>query len=116
MSEFSQRLVNARNILGWSRKRAVSEIGIPYPTYSGYEQGLREPDIKTMAKIATALHTTTDYLSGKTDNPNIPGTQSPTSQDLDKMLDDARSYDGKPMTKHDRVLIKQYLEALYGDR
>ncbi|MFY0930542.1 hypothetical protein ACOQM6_09295, partial [Lactobacillus paragasseri] len=32
--------------------------------------------------------------------------------DLDEMLDNAHSYDGKPLDDHDRELIRQYLNAL----
>ena len=39
MSVFSERLTETRKMMGWTRKRAVSEIGIPYQTYSNYEQG-----------------------------------------------------------------------------
>lgn len=53
MSVFSERLTEARKMMGWTRKRAVSEIGIPYQTYSNYEQGKREPDINTITCLLT---------------------------------------------------------------
>lgn len=107
MSIFSERLKTARNNKGWTRKRAVSELGIPYPTYSGYEQGNRQPDIETMKKIATAYDTTIDYLTGKTDNP------SPMSDEI-KQVDLKNdpvvlSYGGKPISKEDMDIIKAIL-------
>lgn len=117
MSIFSDRLINARRAMGWTRKRIVSEIGIPYPTYSNYEQGKREPDITTIAKLAEKLNTSTDYLLGRTDDPS-PGinefeNKEITDADLDKMLDTAHSYDGKPMNEHDREIIKTYLKGYF---
>ncbi|MCT3401230.1 helix-turn-helix domain-containing protein [Lactobacillus helveticus] len=117
MSIFSDRLINARKAMGWTRKRAVSEIGIPYPTYSNYEQGKREPDITTIAKFAEKLNTSTDYLLGRIDDPS-PGTDKTedgeiTDADLDKMLDSAHSYDGQPMNEHDREVIKSYLKGYF---
>lgn len=113
MSVFSERLTDARKAMGWTRKRAVAEFQLPYQTYSNYEQGKREPDIKTMKQLANKLNTTIDYLTGVTDNPNLP---SVSNTDLEAMLDNAHSYDGKPMDDHDRALIKQYLEALFSQR
>ncbi|RVU69836.1 MULTISPECIES: helix-turn-helix domain-containing protein [Lactobacillus] len=113
MSVFSERLTTARKAMGWTRKRAVSEFSLPYQTYSNYEQGKREPDINTMKRLAYKLNTTTDYLTGAVDN---PAPASVTSSDLEDMLNDAHSYDGKPMDEHDRALIKQYLEALFSQR
>lgn len=113
MSVFSERLTAARKAMGWTRKRAVAEFQLPYQTYSNYEQGKREPDIKTMKQLANKLNTTIDYLTGVTDNPNLP---SVSNTDLEAMLDNAHSYNGKTMDDHDRALIKQYLEALFSQR
>lgn len=73
-----------------------------------------DPKGTDLAKVANILHTTTDYLLGRTDNPSIPDANSSiTDADLDEMLDNARSFDGKPMTDHDRELIRSYLKGLY---
>ena len=73
-----------------------------------------DPKGTVLAKVANILHTTTDYLLGRTDDPTIPESNSSiTDADLDEMLDNARSFDGKPMTDHDRELIRSYLKGLY---
>lgn len=79
MSVFSERLTNARELKHWTRKRAVAEFGIPYQTYSNYENGKREPDVDTIAKMAKRLDTTIDYLLGNTDNPNPIDRQGNTA-------------------------------------
>lgn len=76
MSLFSARLIEQREKMGWTRKRAVSELGMPYSTYAGYEQAHREPDIDTLKLIAKKYETTTDYLTGNTNDP------SPASNDV----------------------------------
>ncbi|OUP14870.1 hypothetical protein B5F30_06745 [Lactobacillus johnsonii] len=74
----------------------------------------KQPSVASLTAVANVLHTTTDYLNGLTDNPSIPeGNSSITDADLDEMLDNARSFDGKPMTDHDRELIRSYLKGLY---
>lgn len=115
MSLFSERLIEQREKMGWTRKRAVSELGMPYSTYAGYEQAHREPDIDTLKLIAKKYETTTDYLTGNTDDPSPASSNASaiTSTDLDKMLDNARSFDGKPMSDHDREIIKNYLKGYY---
>ncbi|MCT7895190.1 MAG: XRE family transcriptional regulator, partial [Lactobacillus gasseri] len=46
----------------------------------------------------------------------IPDKPTVTEADLDEMLDNARSFDGKPMDDHDRALIRAYLKGLYDNK
>lgn len=71
MSLLSERLIEQRNKMNWSRKRAASELQIPYSTYAGYEQGYREPDIETLKNIAAAYVTSIDYLVGQASTSNV---------------------------------------------
>lgn len=66
------------------------------------------PSIDKVEKVADYFNVSTDYLLGR----NEP-SKSVTDTDLDEMLDNARSFDGKPMTAHDRELIRSYLKGLY---
>lgn len=115
MSIFSERLTNARELKHWTRKRAVAEFGIPYQTYSNYENGKREPDVGTIAKMAKTLDTTADYLLGATDDPS-PRSSNLSSTDLADMLDNVRSYDGKTFDEHDKELLTTFLKGLYADK
>lgn len=75
------------------------------------------PSIDKVEKVANLFDTTTDYLLGRTDDPSIPNKkQTITDADLDEMLDNARSFDGKPMTPHDRELVRAYLKGLYDNK
>lgn len=79
-----------------------------------YKWQRQNPKGIDLAAVAQVLNTTTDYLLGNTDNPSIPEPKTTvTDADLDEMLDNARSFDGKPMTDHDRELIRSYLKGLY---
>lgn len=110
MTLLSERLINARKLKNISRTDIAKNLKIPYSTYAGYEQGLRQPDIETLAKIASKLETSTDYLSGKVDDPD---PTSSINYDLDKMIDNARSFDGKPLDDHDRELAREILKKIY---
>ncbi|WP_270254093.1 helix-turn-helix domain-containing protein [Lactobacillus johnsonii] len=77
-----------------------------------YKWKTSAPSIENASKVAKVLNTSADYLMGKTDNP-APVSDKISDADLDEMLDNARSFDGKPMTDHDRELIRSYLKGLY---
>ena len=115
MSVFSNRLKVMRENAGWTKTYVANRLHLPLTTYANYEYGNREPDINTIGAISTLFNTSNDYLMGKTDNPE-PKSSNLSSTDLEDMLDNAHSYDGKPMDDHDRALIKQYLEALFSQR
>ena len=74
-----------------------------------------DPDMNTLGKLANILDTTVDYLTGNTDNPD-PKSSNLSSSDLAEMLDNVRSYDGKPFDDHDKELLTTFLKGLYADK
>jgi transcriptional regulator with XRE-family HTH domain len=54
-------LLKKRNI---SQKELATQIGVTEAAMSRYIAGTREPKPEVLANIATALHTTSDYLLG----------------------------------------------------
>lgn len=54
-------LIKKRNI---SQKELATQIGVTEAAMSRYIAGTREPKPEVLANIATALHTTSDYLLG----------------------------------------------------
>lgn len=70
-----------------------------------------KPSIDKLEKIANYFHVSTDYLLDRDSQKD-----KQTDEDLNEMLDNARSFDGKPMTEHDRELIKSYLKGLYDSK
>lgn len=67
------------------------------------------PTGANLTKVADYFGVTTDYLLGRTDNPNP--TQERVPDDLDKMLDNAMTFGGKPLTEIDRAAIRAYMEG-----
>lgn len=113
MSIFSKRLEAERKKAGWTKTYTAKMLKLPLTTYANYEYGVREPDINTISVISNLFNTTNDYLMGKVDNPNSSESNNVTDTDLDSMLDNAHSYDGKPMNDHDREIIKTYLKGYF---
>lgn len=56
------RLRSARDDLGWSQSRLASELGITQPAIADWERGEKEPSARNLARLATALSVSTDWL------------------------------------------------------
>ncbi|MDR6555497.1 helix-turn-helix transcriptional regulator [Paenibacillus qinlingensis] len=67
MEIFSERLKLARNKKGMTQKELSEEIGVSQQYYNQFEKNKGEPNLETLAKIATILKVNTDYLLGLTD-------------------------------------------------
>ena len=61
---FGQRLLTLLQKQGMTQKELADKINTTEATLSRYVSGSREPKADMLANIATALHTTSDYLLG----------------------------------------------------
>lgn len=66
---FPQRLRQVREALGLTQAQLARQIGIRREHLNILEHGRSFPTITTLARLATALEVTTDYLLGLTDTP-----------------------------------------------
>ena len=64
-----RRICELRMQLGFTQEFLGQLVGCERRNISRYESGLREPDKETLIRIATALHTTTDYLLNLSNRP-----------------------------------------------
>lgn len=70
-----KNLKEARLRMGLSQQKLADLIGFSQQTIYQYENGITQPDLTTLKKLADCLHTTTDYLTGYSDlpvNPQLP--------------------------------------------
>lgn len=68
---FAERLKELRKKeTGLTQERLAHQIGMAKTTLASYEQGKRQPDLATLAKIAERFSVTTDYLLGKNQTPS----------------------------------------------
>ncbi|KRL88694.1 helix-turn-helix domain-containing protein [Lactobacillus kalixensis] len=74
-----------------------------------YSWRKKTPRIDKLQKVADVLHTSTDYLNGKTDNPNISDDINTKSADLadDDVL---FTYQGKEIPAEDMDYIRGLLK------
>lgn len=89
---------------GLSLQQVATKAGLGINSIYAWKK--KDPSISRLAKVATVLGVSVDYLLGKTDNPN--GTKDKPTVDLNK--DDAiLTFDGKPIPEEDMELIKRLL-------
>lgn len=72
----ANRLRNLREEKGYLQKFVADKIGVRSNTLSGYENGTRSPDPNMILKLADLYNVTTDYLLGKSGNPNLTEQES----------------------------------------
>lgn len=89
----------------------VHQSGLAKSTINGYFKGTSIPTRDNLLKLAHALNVSPGDIDPRYKSNTEPKTPA-DNYDLDAMLDNAHSYDGKPLDDHDRELIRQYLKAL----
>ena len=68
---FAQRLAALLKKQGVSQKELAETVGVTEATLSRYMHSARIPKAEILANIATALHTTSDYLLGNEEKGDI---------------------------------------------
>jgi transcriptional regulator with XRE-family HTH domain len=65
MSEFSERLQSLMRQRNMTQRQLAERINVTEASMSRYCNGERMPRLNTVANMATALHTTSDFLLGR---------------------------------------------------
>lgn len=99
-----ERIAQLRKSRSMSQFQLAKTLNIATSTLGMYETNKRKPNMEMLEKIADFFGVSIDYLLGRetTDKPDI---------DLYKAIDNAMSFDGKPVTEHDRKMMKQLWKA-----
>ncbi len=72
---YAVRLAELRNGKGFTQQQVSDMTGLSRARLNNYEQGVREPDLDTVTKLADFFGVTVDYLLGRTDEPgHVPAT------------------------------------------
>lgn len=67
MTVFSLRLKSLRKEKNVTQNDVAELLGVTRQGYAKYENGIGEPDIETIDKLATYFDVTVDYLIGRSD-------------------------------------------------
>lgn len=66
---FKERLKSTRKATNKTQKEVSLYLGIAERAYQNYEYGNREPNLETLSKLADYFNVSTDYLLGRSDDP-----------------------------------------------
>lgn len=80
-------------------------VHVSQATVTAWETGKAEPSSSALNSLADYFNVSADYLLGRTKIKN------PKSQSLNDAIDGAMSFDGRPVTEHDRRMMKQLWKA-----
>lgn len=100
-----------------ARKKGLSlnqvEEKLGYSKNTLYSLKRQKVSSERLQEIADYFNVSTDYLLGRTDNPAIVKDDTIagyTSDDLRKMAENAKTFDGKPLTEEDIDAIQNIIE------
>lgn len=103
------RIAELRNNAHMSQFQLAKVLKIGTSTLGMYETNKREPSPKVLKRIADYFNVSIDYLLGRSNN-----KKEKKGLSLDEAVDSVMSFDGRPVTDHDRQMMKSlwksYLE------
>lgn len=85
---FKGRLDELRRQKKISQAELSKRIGIARTTYSGYENGTREPDHATLEKLADFFDVSIDYLLGRSNEKRPINTVTNDAKTTIKLIED----------------------------
>ena len=108
---FGERLRHLREHQELSQGEAAYRLGISQNTYSRYERDVREPDFKTLIKIAKFYNVSIDYLLGNEVAENIDMV------DIYNFFSNGNyTIDGRFPNDSDRKMLYSVVHAIYENK
>lgn len=100
--------------LALSKDKNVKEVALElgFSENLFYRWKTTDPKAVDLQKVADYFDVSVDYLLGRSENMN--NTDMDTK--LERMMDNAMSYDGKPISDEDRPIIKGILKAYFDNK
>lgn len=86
-------------------------IHVSQQTVTAWENNKAEPTSSAVVQLAEVFNVTTDYLLGRPEKAD----DYQVDLDLERALDNAHSFSGKPLSDHDRKVAKDVLRSLFQD-
>lgn len=96
---------------GWSIQELASRLNVDRSYLSKSESGKRSFKVSEVNRLAEIFGVSTDYLLGRPEKAD----DDQVDLDLERALDNAHSFSGKPLSDHDRKVAKDVLRSLFQD-
>lgn len=94
---------------GKSPKQVALELGLGENLF--YKWKTSSPTADKLQLVADYFNVSTDYLLGRTDDPNAGVTPENRKLTVEEALASVMSSDGKPLTDNDREILTEIIEA-----
>lgn len=108
---FPERLKKLRKEAHLTQKDVANHFNTSPQSYAQWEKGQRNPSKESLEKLANFFNVSVSYLIGETD---IKNSSELSETDIAEILNnDVISYDGKPMTEHDREILTQVIKDYF---
>ena len=100
------RIADLRTNNHMSQFQLAKVLGIGTSTLGMYETNKRKPSPKVLNKIADYFDVSTDYLLGRKSKADKVHNAT-----VDEALGTIMSFEGQPVTEHDKKVMKNLLES-----
>ncbi|HDR4881377.1 TPA: helix-turn-helix transcriptional regulator [Bacillus cereus] len=92
-----------RKRYGWTTEYVANQLDVSISTYNGYEINYRRPNPEMLCKLADVFHSTTDFILGRTNNPNA------TKDNLQDILENGTlNYGGRELTVEETEKVRDF--------
>ena len=109
---FEERLKIARNARKISQQRLAEKIFVSQAAYSKYEMGQATPNPDMLARLASELNVSADWLIGLTDEPKPAPKSSMVSSAEPETIKKYRALAESLMQESDDSFRKRFIAAL----
>lgn len=106
---FGERIKERKEELKLRDEDIANLVGVSRSSVTGWISGHRIPGNKRLSLLADALNTSTDYLTGKTDNP-LPIHGKIKIKEL--LLKGDLLYDDKVVTEEQKIMFLKLLDTI----
>lgn len=106
-----QTIKNLRRSKKLSQTEFAKIVGVSQTTVTAWETGKADPSSLAIIRIADYFGVTADYLLGRSKKEN--DTDSIDYTELERALDNAKTFDGKPMSDNDREVVRNILKGYF---
>ena len=109
---FAERLKSLRKEQNLTQQKIAEKLNISRGSYAQWETERTQPSSKSLETLANFFNVSTDYLLGNTDNKN----STKFEDDLEESLNTAKAFSGKPISEHDREVMREILTEMFKDK
>lgn len=100
------KIRDLRNRKRMSQTELAKVLHVSQQTVTKWETGKAEPSSSAISSLSRYFNVSADYLLGTNRT-----SENDIDSDLDKAIDNAMSFDGRPVSDHDRKMMKQLWKA-----